>query len=528
MRQCVVIALLMSCALTAAAQQTPANPVPEAQSVAPAPPIRDQTDTVAVREKQLETSDILKLPPCSLAKVNGDCKYVINRGSPMAPTQIQMFSGKKVTVVVKNEKYYERYFLDPVSGQLALNPDTAGSIIQGMLPALGKLNLQRQVTDSLFIYTTKHADPCDETVVPKDLTNDDKLADNLLAFKVCLAKLGRDAKSIYGKLEPYTAPDAITPTNSPTIESPKAIGTHIDIFIATEVRISALIKAISDGKKTETNPKVLAAVAELLDYQKPADALAADLLGYRTRINDLVGFSNDSVLCNTVIKGLAKGDETECVAVTSNMDDVQPYQGMVTRTITYAMDSYNLVSYSQQAAVDPSKKKALGGNIVVNFADEPNIAKSPALRWEASAGVFFSSLPIRSFSVLPKFDGTNVTDNVVAQTILRPTVVPYAAGNYRLTNDLRWSKWKSNLYLTGAVGINPNTVSADFAAGMSLSWRSLMVSPLWHYGHDTRLVGFTVGESLGAAFKSTLPTQSFWTSAFGIGIGIRIPPITGR
>jgi hypothetical protein len=160
--------------------------------------------------------------------------------------------------------------------------------------------------------------------------------------------------------------------------------------------------------------------------------------------------------------------------------------------------------------------------------DEKNIAKSPALRWEASAGVFFSSLPIRSFSVAPKFDGTNVTDNTVIQTILRPTVVPYAAGNYRLTNDLGWSKWKSNLYLTGAVGINPNTVSADFAAGLSLSWRSLMISPLWHYGHDTRLVGFTVGESLGAAFKSTLPTQTFWTSSYAVGIGIRIPPITGR
>ena len=201
---------------------------------------------------------------------------------------------------------------------------------------------------------------------------------------------------------------------------------------------------------------------------------------------------------------------------------------MVTRTVTYALNTYNLVSYSQEAAVDASKKKTLGGNIVLNFADGPNLGKSPALRWEASAGVFFSSLPIRSFSAVPVFDGTNVTDNKVAQTIVRPTVIPYAAGNYRLTNDLKWSKWKSNLYLTGAVGVNPNTVSADFAAGLSLSWRTFMVSPLWHYGHDTRLVGFTVGEPLGAAFKSTLPTQTFWTSAFGIGIGIRIPPITGR
>jgi hypothetical protein len=130
--------------------------------------------------------------------------------------------------------------------------------------------------------------------------------------------------------------------------------------------------------------------------------------------------------------------------------------------------------------------------------------------------------------VEPVFDGSTVTDNKVAQTIVRPTAVPFGAGNYRITNDLGWSGWRSNLYLTGAVGVNPNTVSADFAAGLSLSWRTIMVNPLWHYGHDTRLNGFTVDEKLGAAFKSRLPTQTFWTSAFGIGIGIRIPPIAGR
>lgn len=119
-------------------------------------------------------------------------------------------------------------------------------------------------------------------------------------------------------------------------------------------------------------------------------------------------------------------------------------------------------------------------------------------------------------------------DNKVAQNILRPTVVPFAAANYRLY-DLPRTRWRSVIYWTGAVGINPNTVSADFASGLSVSWRSLMFSPLWHYGHDIRLTqGFYVGESLGAGFKGNLPTQTYWKSSFALGVSIRVPSLTGR
>ena len=521
MRQYAMTALLMGFALTAAAQQQPA---------------KEMKQKVALPATGRPTDDQIKaLNECSLARVNGNCQYIINRETPVVPsTAIQMYSGQRLVVIVKNEHPFERYFLDPVSGQLTQNPDTAATIVQAMLPALAKVNLERQVTQKAQTYGLDFilGDPCEDQAITQDLP-DGGVDGVLLQFKVCIAKLGHDAKLIYSDLEPYTAPDAITPKDVSKTNSLEKIGDNIDKFIAIEAKVSNRMKAIADARKTPPDAK---AVADLLSYQKPADAVAADLLGYRTRINDLDpvssqnpnGFSNQAVLCRNLIEAFEKDNKTKCVAVASNADDAQPYQGMVTRTITYALDTYNLVSYSQQAAVDSSKKKVLGGNFIINFADEPNVSKSPALKWEASAGVFFSSLPIRSFSVAPVFDGTNVTDNLVTQTILRPTVISYAAGNYRLTNDIPWSKWKSNLYLTGAIGINPNTVSADFAAGLSLSWRTLMFSPLWHYGHDTRLNGFTVGEKLGAGFKSTLPTQTFWTSSFGIGIGIRIPPIAGR
>ena len=88
-------------------------------------------------------------------------------------------------------------------------------------------------------------------------------------------------------------------------------------------------------------------------------------------------------------------------------------------------------------------------------------------------------------------------------------MVPFAAGNYRLTNDLKWTRWKSGVYWTGAVGINPNTVSADFAHRPVDFLSGTMLSGLCHFGHDVRLTqGLKVNESLGAGFSGALPTQT--------------------
>ena len=106
--------------------------------------------------------------------------------------------------------------------------------------------------------------------------------------------------------------------------------------------------------------------------------------------------------------------------------------------------------------------------ITLNFADNAtNVPGShhSALLLEASDGVFFSTLPIRSFTVTPVFTKGVVTDKMISQNVLRPTPVPFAAANYRLTDDLSRIRWKSNIYWTGAIGINPNTLTADFATG---------------------------------------------------------------
>lgn len=222
------------------------------------------------------------------------------------------------------------------------------------------------------------------------------------------------------------------------------------------------------------------------------------------------------------------------VVITSRQDDAHIYKNMVTRTITYSLDSLNLVSYSQEAVPTSANKKALAP-IAVNFADSPNKfigLPFTALRWEASAGVFFSLIPDRTFSAQPKYNtGTTpptLTDNIIKETAPRPTPLPFAAANYRLTDDLP-GRWKSNIYWTAAIGVNPNTTVAEYATGFSYSWRAIMISALCHFGHDTHLTqGFTTTTDLGAGFTGKIPTKLYWTEAFAFGVSVRVPSLTGR
>jgi hypothetical protein len=432
-------------------------------------------------------------------------------------------------VIVKNPNDFERYFLDYQTGQATVLPDVASNIIQGLFPSLGKLTEFKA-----FIPPGPPADNCANpvitaTTVPPPAVG--HVRDIIPTFRACMGQLGQAAIDIYQRLEPAIAPDSLTPNPTDANTSLDAIQNSINDFLRSEFAVSTRITAIANDPTLKPSAADAPGILELTDMQKLADGVATDLVAYNQRITDLSDFDNGADFCTNLLN-VGNDDTSLCVAIVSRRDDDRVYHNMVTRTITYALDFINLVSVSQQAALDPSKKKSIA-TLSLNFADVPNGFSKKSigstLRWEASAGVFFSFLPVRSFSAAPVFTNAVITEKTVSQNVLHPTVVPFAAANYRLTNDLGWTRWKSALYWTGAVGINPNTTSADFASGPSISWRALMLSAFWHYGHDVRLTqGLQVGQNLGAGFSGSLSTQTFWTSSFAIGVAVRIPALSGR
>ncbi|MHB8413004.1 MAG: choice-of-anchor D domain-containing protein [Candidatus Acidiferrales bacterium] len=491
--------------------------------------------------------DVRSLPQCSVSKTNDNCKLIIDRANPVAPPTIQMYSNKRLFLVVKNPKWFERYFLDVQTNQGTLSPDVTSSIVQSFFPNLQKLGPFAK------LHTPATPDPCESPAIMLD-PQIQHVSAVLTPFENCLAELASKAITIYSQLEPAITPDALTTINNPGDIDPSSIQASIKEFIATEVSVSSRLGAISSNSGLKGSAVDAPAIQQLSDLQKIIDGVASDLLNFSQRIEDLDDYSSGEQPCSNlgVTSGAKKtkstkytqsNDNSKCLYITSNSDNDRVYENMVTRTVTYSLDTLNLVSNSQQAAIDPTKKKSLA-SIAINFADHPNARPDAinkhevpgwpftALRWEASAGVFFSMMPNRSFSAQPSYSFTSgtpmVTGNTVKENAPVPTPLPFAAANYRLTDDLP-GRWKSNIYWTAAIGVNPNTTVAEYATGFSYSYRALMFSGLCHFGHDIHLTqGFTTSTNLGSSFSGKIPTKSYWTEAFAFGISVRIPSLTGR
>jgi len=142
--------------------------------------------------------------------------------------------------------------------------------------------------------------------------------------------------------------------------------------------------------------------------------------------------------------------------------------------------------------------------------------------WEAFTGAIFSTMPNRSFQENPVIVNGFKTNTQIIETKSYPTVVPFASANYRIwEHSMKGRRW--GFYGTGGLGINPYTKTVDFGAGMSISYRSLVLSPLAHFARDTRLTqGLYANELLGTSNPPSLTTQQYWRAVFGLAICVRL------
>jgi hypothetical protein len=152
-----------------------------------------------------------------------------------------------------------------------------------------------------------------------------------------------------------------------------------------------------------------------------------------------------------------------------------------------------------------------------------------------SAGLGFSNLVNRSYSVTPQFqNGNPVLDpngnaiSMVTETDNRMSVMaPEVMGSYVIPVLRRFSSKCSigcSFLVSGGIGANLTTKTADFDTGVSLRLWDLLLTPAVHWGRETRLAdGFTVGQPLGANAPSSLPTQTNWVKTFGFVFTYVIP-----
>lgn len=204
-------------------------------------------------------------------------------------------------------------------------------------------------------------------------------------------------------------------------------------------------------------------------------------------------------------------------------------------TITYTLNEQNQIANSLLGLPAATQKQSVA-TITALYA---------APRFEGSGGAFFSWLPNRTFS---NVTNVAVTGGVPAPTSIQiemtkttpPLIVPFAAANYRISPEFTWLGGRRGaVYLTAGVGLNAYDIQVEYPAGLSFSWRYLMISPLYHLGHGTHLIdGERVGQTWcqygnGATATSSPPvcagappapaTKSYWTGQFAIGISVRVP-----
>ena len=251
----------------------------------------------------------------------------------------------------------------------------------------------------------------------------------------------------------------------------------------------------------QPSPTVVNTMQLLTGEQAALDAIRKDLEGYASRLQDLVTHATTTVGTVGYIQD-------------SHIDR------HVTRSINYTLNRLNLVSNSQAAANDGSKKVPIV-TIVVVYGEA---------RWEASTGIALVFRPIRTFTVAPNLsNGTQY----ISESKAAPELAPFVAADYRLGSDFNFFGWRGAAYATTGIGYNTSQQSADFLVGPSISWRGFLLSGLCDFGHGSRLAqSLTVGEQLGTATApttiTTLPTSNYWVPAFTVGISVRIPGISGR
>ncbi len=400
-----------------------------------------------------------------------------------------MYAGETVTIAITNAYSFESYSLDWSSGSLSQKPDVASSAFSALQPSLKNLDLWNA---NLMTFQTKHfnaaapppAVTCTSDAVNTALQNSKDAAahpelppkqpmwNDIFASQVisaCFSKMATlqdEASQFYAQIQVAIWPDSIT-VNGPQAasdigESPNGasdddpweramvcevyggdtaadgsvplIGNvaqelkkkdrtpedcseessnfynlYNDLFV-TSSAISTINTAINPagGAPTTSDQTILTDVQLLMDSKANLDSTRTDVSGYGTRLVSLVA-----------------RPPTQATTI----GQIPPPSAQPTQipSVVYNANALNLI-LTPQSTTDNTKKKQVI-QITVVYGDA---------RWEVSAGTFFSSLPVRSFVANPVFTaGTNeapdaVTDKKVAENVLRPLVIPFAAINYRL------------------------------------------------------------------------------------------------
>lgn len=541
-----------------------------------------------------------QLPKCSTQKVNGDCALVFDRLDPLSLPTIQMRPNARVEVSVVGPLPYETLSLDPTSFQGVAPSDQTQALLTAIMPSLKGVTTPTTTPNARFARAP--SDSTDLQEVKKDLAALESSLNNpfpaiqsfITNSQSFYAQLGEAVAPLprprddHGKAKrvstsaiptgtPYpwsdSYPDWVSlmlcelsaaecsgnayatfndlmgtgttiqglltpptvPPGAPAVPPPLQFGTAA--FNALVAKTTADIGQLQPPDHPEIYADELLklkAREALLINAVPAYA-AAWLPGVTAINKDLQTYfvnikQTPAVVLNKAALDLGYIDDPRRLSYGTGSSTK-----FLGRLVTYSINSVNQIAVMTTAVPSSSQKTSIV-TITILYSDPI---------FEVSTGALFSRLPNRTFAnqtlVNTNTGGTPSTGNIIiTQSMIRPIVLPYVGANFRLGHDFTFLQRRAAVYWTTAVAFNGYNTSAEYAVGPSFSWRMIMLSPLFHIGHDTHL---TQGETVGMVWcNSSSPagtptactgappapsTKTFWRGAFAFGIGIRVPTSFG-
>jgi hypothetical protein len=518
---------------------------------------------------------------CSTEKVNSDCRIVVDRDYPVNLPTIQMRSGRKVKVQVVHPLPFETLTLDLQSTQLLPGTDQIAGVLTALIPDLKGFSVT-STTSNFEAFTQnrnltkKRAETAEEKAVEAGL----EALDNMMKTAVdTIGNLFKNIIDVYAQLKQImsTLPrplDATVPAvpegtpnpwsdysnwrahlicelaggngcmtpfldvigravavqaQLPTTTPPKPMKLLFDSD-AFDMRVATTRKDIQRLPQQERQ-EYLDRLQSRIDAQK---LLNTSLITLATNlpniIKDLQGYYGNINLANS---GPNRNVTIDLGSVFDPRILGSEINGFLGRQVAFSINAVNQISTSVVAVPAPSQKTSLE-TITVLYANPI---------FEVSAGALFSTLPNRTFTnqttVTPAPGGfPSITNVSIIQADSKPEILPFAAANWRLGPEFVWPGGRRGaVYFSLAAALNPYNALPEFGGGFSLSWRALLFTPMYHLAHGSHL---TQGETpnmvwcnSSATAGATPPpcspappapsTKAYWTSAFGLGVSVRIP-----
>jgi hypothetical protein len=437
------------------------------------------------------------------------CLITIDRQSPVSPPPVLVPPNTDVFVKVINTRWNE-VVLFALATTHTTPPDVAGAAVKNLISPLQSLVFSQTVH---LLYEGGEQ--------PQDAV--DREQETVKDTLVSLQKEIRHAAGAFTCLSNYqrlhdddtcSQADLLTPTTFP---------------LAKKAALNA----------AEIAAKLWMPLADLKDVQTAIDSSIKDCLDAAAKIADAGERAAQRNGCITAGDRHMSNQATLNSAI-ADMQKAQSALMVVVQTLSDWPGTPDIVAYEFTTSKLNNMVVTITGQEVVNKTNSPMATVSintQNTNWVISTGILFSNLKYHTFSNAPiivngqpVLDPSGKVTTVVTRSDTSPSVVaPQLLVSYRLPwiSHFDWEnkcRGGCSFLLSGGIGANLTSKSADFDSGFSFQIGSVLFTPTVHFGREDRLSnGVAVGQKLGASPPNPLPTNYQWVKKFGFAITYSLP-----